>query len=172
MNKKGFTLVELLATLVILGIVVGLTVVGININLRKTKEKTEEVFIGTIKDAIKMYMDSDARKLKNDDNVVCDISKELKEGVKVYKLYKQVDGDVTLGDIISSTYSPLLEEDLVNPNNEDVDCKLDAKVEIYRDEDYVYYYKMSKNSLGCLTLDTENGLITNLPDNCLSKIKD
>ena len=60
MNKKGFTLVELLATLVIIGIVVGFTIVGINYNINNTKKKTEDIFIGTIKDAIKVYLDSDA----------------------------------------------------------------------------------------------------------------
>ena len=42
MNKKGFTLVELLSTIVILGIVVGLSIVAININIKKTKEKSED----------------------------------------------------------------------------------------------------------------------------------
>lgn len=160
MNKKGFTLVELLATLVILGIVVGLTVVGININLRKTKEKTEEVFIGTIKDAIKMYLDSDARKLAYDKKV-CTISKTLNDSVEVYK----TNSNVTISTVINSTYSPLLESDLVNPNNEDTKCNLSAEVNIYRDEDYVYYYKLKKGELDCLTMNLD-GYITNLPDGC------
>lgn len=160
MNKKGFTLVELLTTLVILGIVVSLTIVGMNISLNNTKKKTEEVFIGTIKDALKMYLDSDARKLKYDIEV-CTISKALNDSVKVYK----TSSSVTLDTIINSKYSPLLEEDLVNPNNEDAECKLAATVNIYRDDDYVYYYKTNKNELGCLTLDLD-GYITNLPEEC------
>ena len=159
MNKKGFTLVELLATLVILGIVTGLTVIGINYNINNTKKKTEEVFIGTIKDAIKMYLDSDARKLKYD-NEVCTISKALNDNVKVYK----TSSNVNLDTIINSKYSPLLEEDLVNPNNE-ANCNINASVDIYRDEDYVYYYKMKKGNLNCLTIDLD-GYITNLPEGC------
>lgn len=170
MNKKGFTLVELLATLVILGIVVGLTVVGINVNIRKTKEKTEEVFIGTIKDAIKMYLndprDNDKNRLSFNDEV-CTIDKTLKTGVKVYG----TGSNVTISTVINSTYSPLLESDLVNPNNEGVECYFDAPVKIYRDEDYVYYYKLKKEDLDCLTMNLD-GYITNLPDNCLSIIKD
>lgn len=160
MNKKGFTLVELLATLVILGIVTSLTIIGLNINTNNTKKKTEEIFIGTIKDAIKMYLDSDARKLKYDIEV-CTISKALNDSVKVYK----TSSSVTLDTIINSKYSPLLNEDLVNPNNEDAKCKLDATVNIYRDEDYVYYYKMKKGELDCLTIDLD-GYITNLPEGC------
>lgn len=159
MNKKGFTLVELLATLVILGIVTSLTIIGLNINTNNTKKKTEEIFIGTIKDAIKMYLDSDARKLKYDIEV-CTISKALNDSVKVYKT-----SSVTLDTIINSKYSPLLNEDLVNPNNEDANCNINASVDIYRDEDYVYYYKMKKGELNCLTIDLD-GYITNLPEGC------
>ena len=159
MNKKGFTLVELLATLVILGIVTSLTIIGLNINTNNTKKKTEEIFIGTIKDAIKMYLDSDARKLKYDIEV-CTISKALNDSVKVYKT-----SSVTLDTIINSKYSPLLNEDLVNPNNEDANCNINASVDIYRDEDYVYYYKMKKGDLNCLTIDLD-GYITNLPEGC------
>ena len=54
MNEKGFTLVELLATLVILGIVVGITIVGLNINYRETKQKTEEIFVSTLEDALNL----------------------------------------------------------------------------------------------------------------------
>ena len=159
MNKKGFTLVELLATLVILGIVTSLTIIGLNINTNNTKKKTEEIFIGTIKDAIKMYLDSDARKLDYDKEV-CTISKALNDSVKVYK----TSSNVTLDTIINSKYSPLLNEDLVNPNNE-ANCNINASVDIYRDEDYVYYYKMKKEYLECLTMDLD-GYITNLPDGC------
>lgn len=167
MNKKGFTLVELLATLVILGIVVSLTIVGMNINLNNTKKKTEEVFIGTIKDALKMYLDSDARTLEynSSSTSVCTIDKALKDNVKVYK----TSSVVTLDTIINSKYSPLLNEDLVNPNNE-ANCNINASVDIYRDEDYVYYYKMKKGNLNCLTIDLD-GYITNLPDKCLEQIK-
>ena len=45
MNRKGFTLVELLATLVILGIVVGLGIVISGNVFGGAKEKTEGVFI-------------------------------------------------------------------------------------------------------------------------------
>ena len=159
MNKKGFTLVELLATLVILGIVTSLTIIGLNINTNNTKKKTEEIFIGTIKDAIKMYLDSDARKLDYD-REVCTISKALNDNVKVYK----TSSSVTLDTIINSKYSPLLNEDLVNPNNE-ANCNINASVDIYRDEDYVYYYKMKKGNLDCLTIDLD-GYITNLPEGC------
>ena len=171
MNKRGFTIIELLATLIILGIVTGIVIVGVNINLDTAKEKTEEVFIGTIKDAIKMYLDSDAKKLKNDnnENAVCTVNKALSDNVKIYKLYEFDEyghkNNITLEKIINSKYIPLLGSDLVNPNNEGVECDVDTIVNIYRDDDYVYYYKISKSDIGCLTLNLDE-YITNLPDGC------
>lgn len=157
MNKKGFTLVELLATLVILGIVTGLVVVGVNYNIKNTKEKTEEVFIGTIKDALKVYIDSDAKNLTFKSSAEGCIDKSLKSNVKVY----MVNSAVSLTTVVNSKYSPLDIKDLVNPNNEKVNCNVTSRiVYIYRDEDYVYYYKIAKSSLSCLTT---SGNITNLP---------
>ena len=163
MNKKGFTLVELLATLVVLGIVVGLAISGVSINTKKTKEKTEKIFIGTIEDALEMYIDSDARKLSFSNSSICTVNKSLKKNVGVYKT---TDSSITLSTIINSTYSPLDEKDLVNPNNKEVDCNpSNTHVDIYRDEDYVYYYRIKKEDINCLTLDKDD-YITNLPSGC------
>ena len=160
MNNKGFTLVELLATIVILGIVVSLSVVLTNVNVKKTKEKAEEVFVETIADAIKIYIDSDAKSLSFNSKCSSKLSKTTTGLVDVYYV------DVDLGTVIGSSFSPLKASELVNPNNKDAICNSNAKVRIYRDDDYVYYYKMAKsadnNSIGCLTLDL-GGYITNLP---------
>ena len=158
MNRKGFTLVELLATIVILGIVVGVTVVSINGIFGNTKKKTEDVFVKTLEDALNIYLDSDAHGLKFSNTEVCIIAK--KHGnVKVYKS----SDNLTFNDIINSRYSPLTESDIKNPANETVKCDLGAAVNIYRDGDYVYYYKVEKSNLKCLI---DNDIITNLPSSC------
>lgn len=158
MNRKGFTLVELLATIVILGIVVGITVVSINGIFGNTKKKTEGVFVKTLEDALNIYLDSDARGLKFSNTEVCTITK--KHGnIKVYKS----SDNLTFNDIINSKYSPLTESDIKNPANETVKCDLGAAVNIYRDGDYVYYYKVEKSNLKCLI---DNDIITNLPSSC------
>lgn len=162
MNKKGFTLVELLATLVILGIVVGITIVGVNGGFRNAKEKTEDVFVKTLTDALDIYLDSDAKKLNYTIFSGCEVTKKLGTA----KMYKAT-GNITFANIINSEYAPLIESDLVNPANKGVSCKRsdNIPVEIYRDSDYVYYYKVAKSSFTCL-LDTE-GYISNLPDGCI-----
>lgn len=158
MNKKGFTLVELLATLVILGIVIGIVVIGVVGSLKNAKNKTEDVFAGTLEDALDIYLDSDAKKLNFSNINVCILNK-THGSVKVYKS----TNSLTFNDIINSTYSPLQLSDLVNPANEDVACNSSVVVNIYRDEDYVYYYKVNKDGFNCLK---NSGFITNLPSEC------
>ena len=172
MNKKGFTLVELLATLVILGIVVGITIVSVTSSFRNAKDKTEDVFVNTLEDALDMYLDSDANRLKFSNNEFCTISKKSGD-VRVYKSTDYISfkniitsrNDATNDEEkrINSSYSPLAEQDLVNPANEEVACNSNVSVEIYRDDDYVYYYKVSKDDFGCLK---NGGYITNLPSEC------
>ena len=160
MNKRGFTLVELLATLIILGLIVSLTIVGINTSVNKAKEKTENVFVGSVRDALRMYIDSDAKRLSFDTSSFCTISK-THGNVNVYK----ATDELTFTAVLDSKYVPLTKNEFLNPANKDTDryeCSDNGTLEIYRDEDYVYYYKISKSSLGCL--NDEDGYITNLPD--------
>lgn len=161
MNKKGFTLVELLATLVILAIVVGITVTSLSGNFKGTKEKTEGVFVKTIEDALNMYLDTDARKLKFSTSPVCTINKT--HGAR--KVYKTTN-NLTFQNVIDSTYHPITIKELVNPANKDnnkYQCVSTGVLNIYRDEDYVYYYKITKSSFKCLN---NSGNITNLPNGC------
>ena len=157
MNRKGFTLIELLATLVILGIVSTIVLISVTGTLNGTKDKTEEVFIKTIRDAMDMYTDSDGRKLTYGEEV-CTL-KKTHGSVKLYKA-----DDITIETVINSEYKPLTKKDLVNPKD-NKQCSENASVSIYRDEDYVYYYKVSRAGLNCLS--TEGGDITNLPEGCL-----
>lgn len=169
MNRKGFTLVELLATLVILAIVAGLSVYSIGNIFSDTKEKSEDVFVGTIKDALDMYISSDAKELEF--STVC--SNKLNKTFGSRAVYKKV---ITFSDVINSQYKPIATSDLVNPANKDVLCNnaSDIDVTIYRDEDYVYYYSVAKSEFGCLlnipaatsiaTGEEDLSIITNLPE--------
>lgn len=157
MNRKGFTLIELLATLVILGIVVGLAVYSIGNIFSNAKKKTEDVFVETIKDAMDMYLSSnDAKKL--DYNELCNNLLNKSYGNK--RVYREV---ITFSDVINSQYKPLATSDLVNPADEELECASpdEINISIYRDEDYVYYYSVSKSEFACLK---ETSDITNLPE--------
>ena len=149
MNKKGFTLVELLATLVVLGIVMGIVLITTTGGFGKAKDKTEDVFIKTIEDALNIYLDSDAKRLNFTNLCTNGINKSHKVGVKVFK----------------TTYSPITVNEMHNPANKEKDnyqcTNLDnVIINIYRDEDFVYYYAVDKSQFNCLNGE---GVITNLP---------
>ena len=169
MNRKGFTLVELLATLVILGIVVGLVVVISGNGFKNAKTKSEDVFIATIEDALDIYVDSDARSLSfNRTNPVCTLNKTHGS----VNVYKNVD-NVTFLNVINSSYHPITRSELVNPankGNDNFQCFPETSgdinygtLDVYVDDDFVYYYRINKSDFGCLNT---TGYITNLPSEC------
>ena len=159
MNRRGFTLVELLATLVILGIIMGIVVVSTTGRFDDAKDKTEEVFVSTIEDAMDIYLDSDAKKkIEFNDSSICTVNKSH-GSVKVYKN----KNNITINDVINSEFNPLSEDDLVNPADSSK-CDKNTSVNIYVDEDYVYYYEINSN-MGCLK---KNNIISNLPSGCIN----
>lgn len=141
MNKKGFTVVELLATMVILGILISIAVISVNININKTKEKTEDVFIDTIRDAMSVYLSSPEKSLSFDTTPCGTMTKSTTGSVNVYKTTKK------FSDVISG-YHQLEQSDLVNPkDNSPCTAASSIDVMIYRDDDYVYYYQIMKRNL-------------------------
>lgn len=159
MNKKGFTLVELLATVVILSIVVGFTIMATNGGFGKAKKKTEDIFIKTIEDALNIYIDSDAKKLSfySGDSYAAEINKRFGKS-RIY--YMDNGSTLKFNAVINSDLTPLTESDMVNPANEK-ECKINGYLKIFRDEEYIYYYYINKSEFDCFTDNA--GSITNLP---------
>ena len=166
MNQKGFSLIELIATIVILGIIASITIFVVSSSFTKTKEKTEDVFIKTLEDALNIYIDSkDAKKLTFNTEV-CTVNKRFNSS-KIYQ-----SNSLTFGYVIdpaNNEYTPLVAEEFVNPANKDKtgakECNLNSTVYIYRDEEEIYYYLVKKSDLECLNT---TGYITNLPCDCLT----
>jgi len=55
MNDKGFTLVELLAVIVILGVILTITIVSYNKTVKKTEFQLTKIQIDKIEDAAEVY---------------------------------------------------------------------------------------------------------------------
>lgn len=146
MNRKGFTLIELLAVIVVLGLVVLISVPIISDAYTKSKIKSEEVFVDRLTQAIDSYvkLNSDTINFNESGKGTKTVDKE-----KTYNITYQM-GTITINDIINDGI--LTQKDFVNAGNKDVACKPEiAEVEVYKDSDFVYCYKMEINSLNCLT---------------------
>ena len=165
MNRRGFTLIELLATLAVLGIITGIVLVSSTSLFKDKKSDTEDVFVDTLKDAIKIYIDGlggvEFGKLE------CTIEKSIHPngvGVGIYKV-----NTITFRNITNSKYKPLTEKDMINPANKGKECNIDAEIHIYADSDFAYYYKFTGSDLTCLSKNT--GVISNLPEECCNLLE-
>lgn len=164
MNRRGFTLIELLATLAVLGIITGIVLVSSTSLFKDKKSDTEDVFVDTLKDAIKIYIDELGGVELNGDPV-CTIEKSIHPNeVGIYKVNKIIK----FKDITNSKYKPLTEKDMINPANK-VKCNINAEIHIYADSDFAYYYKFTGSDLKCLSKNT--GVISNLPDECCNLLE-
>lgn len=63
MNKHGFTLVELLATIVIIGILSTVAVVGTTKYLEYTRNKTYDSYVETLENATKNYLEDNTSEI-------------------------------------------------------------------------------------------------------------
>lgn len=144
MNRKGFTLIELLAVIVILGIILVIAVPSLANVYKDSKLKTEEIFVGRLSESIDSYVklnsgyiafstDGTATKEEEGETYTVNISK----------------GTISVQDIINDNI--ISSEDYINPGNKEVSCSTTAEIEVYKDSDYVYCYKVKKDSLDCLT---------------------
>lgn len=159
MNRRGFTLIELLATLVVLGIITGIVLVSSTSLFKDKKSDTEDVFVDTLKDAIKIYID-ELGGVDLNGCPVCTIKKSIHPNeVGIYEVET-----ITFRNITNSKYKPLTEKDMINPANKGKECNIDAEIHIYADSDFAYYYKFTGSELECLSKNT--GVISNLPKGC------
>lgn len=142
MNRKGFTLIELLAVIVVLGLVVLISVPIISDAYTKSKIKSEEVFVDRLTQAIDSYVKLNEIEYKSTGN-----GKKTENGKEYDITYQK--GTITIQKIIDDGI--LTQKDFVNAGNKDATCNTDAEVEVYKDSDFVYCYKMPITNLTCLS---------------------
>ena len=179
MNNKGFTLVELLATIVILGVVMGIATYGVLSAINNSKLKSEKLFTEKIGDSIKGYLSYYGTKdlsptettytfnkcTRTNTDGECEINKTVSaseqkklEGINTYN-------DITIETITSVNLKSFNKEDLINPRTKK-NC-VEGKnpiIRVFKDSDYVYYYylDLSANNTSCEISD-ENAIVTNIP---------
>ncbi|MED9979284.1 MAG: prepilin-type N-terminal cleavage/methylation domain-containing protein [Bacilli bacterium] len=145
MNRKGFTLIELLAVIVVLGLVLLISVPIISDAYTKSKIKSEEVFVDRLTQAIDSYVKLNSDTINFNENGTGTKTVNEKD---TYNITYQM-GTIDIQKIIDDGI--LTQKDFVNAGNKDATCNTTAKIEVYKDSDFVYCYKVHKDRLGCLT---------------------
>lgn len=79
LNKKGFTLVELIATIVVLALVVSISAYAITNIINSAKEKNYKLLIKNIKDASETYYQECKYKYSNNSGITCNDNVTLQE---------------------------------------------------------------------------------------------
>lgn len=148
LNNKGFSLIELLATIIILGILGAVGSVSYINYLEKSQEKAKEAFVkqleNSVEDYISMYGTSELIFNNNGTKEKCyievngpDNNVEVCDEVNYYS----ASNNPEFGTIV--TY--VSDKDFVNPVTK-IPCTDDnLNIEIYRDSDYVYCFKVKPN---------------------------
>lgn len=117
LNKKGFTLVELIATIVVLALVVSISAYAITNIINSAKEKNYELLIKNIKDASETYYQECKYKYSNNSGITCNDNVTLQDLVN----YGYLKGNGTKDDKM----------EIVNPKNNEYigDCCIAVKYE-------------------------------------------
>lgn len=162
MNRKGFTLIEILAVIIILGITLVFVVPNVIDIYKNSKLKNEEIFIKRLSQSIDGYV-----KLNNDTISFTDAGTANKNEEDSTYQVTLVKGTISVQDIIDSKI--LSKENYINAGNKDSSCNINNNIiEVYKDSDYVYCYKVQKESLGCLTNEYKASLNSNYAiDTCM-----
>ncbi len=169
MNRKGFTLVEVLAVIVILSVVMGIASYVVLHVIESSGKKSEEVFVHRITDAFESYISLYGSEFKENDTVTF-----VKDGkdVKVKKI-----GFFTLSELVNKG---LIDKDkFINPKNKKNCYTYDTKklrVGVYQSEEYVNYFYFDFSQLDNCDIDAETSqkFRTNMPtyDDFKNKVSD
>lgn len=149
LNKKGFTLIELIAVIVILSIILVFVVPNLLDTYKRSKLKTEKAFVDQLAKGIESYITLYSNEMsfsKVDGNFEKEITDKRSDkeryDVDVYQ------ADITVQNIIDAKI--IEKSEYINPGNKDIECKPNEdEIEIYRDSDFVYCFKMPP--MNCLT---------------------
>ena len=184
MNNKGFTLVELLATIVILGIVMGIASYGVISAINNSKIKSEKLFVDKIGTAIEGYLSIEGNRLVEIPDTTTEFQKcrsdqennsancrtsELKELSTIHLK------DITeINNNSRFKIKTINESDLVNPKNKK-NCVIgdnNPEIRVFKDSEYKYYYYLDLTENTSCEISYENAVISNLIKNACNALKE
>jgi len=167
MNNKGFTLVEVLAVIVILAVLGGIATYGVINAIKVSKDKAEDAFLNQIGKQIEMYIDLNSFTKSGEEIPFSKKRGEKRDSETNSYIYYSEDTAwefqeggkrLTLGDLVSEGY--IDKNEIENPNN-NKECNINNEIIIFRDTDSVYYYYVDFNDDGSEEDCVVNGKIIN-----------
>lgn len=149
LNKKGFTLIELLAVIVILGVIGVIAIPTALRSLDNAKDKNETIFKKRLSEVVDSYITNNSSTFIFNNTAFAKVQKGQNNNIYYVNLYKSTN-ELTLNDLVNLN---LITSPIINPKNK-ATCNLNTKINLYRDEDFVYCYQI--NNMDCLTLDDKS----------------
>lgn len=147
LNKKGFTLIEVLVTIAILGVIVAV-VMPASINYyESSKNKTETIYVEKLNRIIDEYISLAATDFTVDKSTYSIVRKcvfESDDECREVKAYR-VTNNITFQNIIDANL--IKENDFINPKDSSR-CDASTVIEVFQDEDKVNYFRYN---LACIS---------------------
>ena len=164
MNKKGFTLVEMVAVVAIIGIIFGIASYGVIGVINSSKKKSEEVFVDGISTYIDEYISLYGSSLVKKNNTKYEF---IKSNGTDYSVSAYEYSGISMQTLIDKGF--VNDGKFVNPVNK-LDCLAGLDIDdipvirIFKDSDYVYYYYVDMSNTVC-EISSDNSVINTLPEN-------
>ena len=166
MNNKGFTLVELLATIVIIGLLAGIATYSVIGTINNSKKAGEKIFTKEIKNAIESYLATNGYGLVKKGTYIVEHNNKTET---ITQLGITSGKDITIKDIIDEGF---LESDkLINPANKEKcfedktnpNTKIYPSIKVYKTSEAVYLYYLDLTTTAC-EISEEFIILTTLDD--------
>lgn len=142
LNKKGFTLIEVLMVISILGVILAIAVPNVYNYYETSKIKTEKIFVDKLTRIVDDYITMNIDELVLGDDVVSKVKKceigDTTDCSRIVDVYEVID-EISFNDVIS--LGLIEENEFINPKNNKRCNKDSSKIEIYQDIDKVNYFR-------------------------------